>query len=165
MKEQIIQLHNEGFSYREIADKIGCSKSTISYHIGKRTNKPKGKGEALVCKCKGKKSHSAMMCKECWKTIRFEKQEKRTLEDISLIGNARVKWSTLRELARRKLERLGVKKECKICQFDIVVDCCHIKPISKFKSNSLVGEVNSKENLVYLCPNHHKMFDKGLIEL
>ena len=35
MKEKIIQLKNEGKSYREIEKILGCSKGTISYHCGK----------------------------------------------------------------------------------------------------------------------------------
>ena len=35
MKEKIIQLKNEGKSYREIEKILNCSKGTISYHLGK----------------------------------------------------------------------------------------------------------------------------------
>ena len=34
MKEQIIALHRQGLSYREIQAELGCSKGTIAYHIG-----------------------------------------------------------------------------------------------------------------------------------
>jgi 5-methylcytosine-specific restriction endonuclease McrA len=34
MKEKILELRNEGKSYREIQKILGCSKSTISYHCG-----------------------------------------------------------------------------------------------------------------------------------
>lgn len=34
MKERILQLRKEGLSYRDIAEKLGCSKSTVSYHCG-----------------------------------------------------------------------------------------------------------------------------------
>lgn len=58
-----------------------------------------------------------------------------------------------------------VEKKCKICNFDIAVEVAHIKPISKFKETALMEEVNSMNNLIYLCPNHHTMFDMGLIKL
>lgn len=32
IKEEILQLRKEGFSYREIQKKLNCSKSTINYH-------------------------------------------------------------------------------------------------------------------------------------
>ncbi len=34
MKEQILKLRTEGLSYRQIQRKLGCSRGTISYHIG-----------------------------------------------------------------------------------------------------------------------------------
>ncbi len=63
------------------------------------------------------------------------------------------------------MERHGPKKECQICGFDVVVEVCHIKAIAGFPETALMGEVNSLDNLVYLCPNHHAMFDKQLIDI
>lgn len=34
MKEKIIQLYAKGKSYRDIQKELGCSKGTISYHLG-----------------------------------------------------------------------------------------------------------------------------------
>ena len=33
-KDEIVRLHKEGKSYNQIKDILGCSKGTISYHIG-----------------------------------------------------------------------------------------------------------------------------------
>ena len=33
MKEKIISLHQKGFSYNQIKKELGCSKSTINYHL------------------------------------------------------------------------------------------------------------------------------------
>ncbi len=44
MKDKILKLRKLGKSYNEIADKLGCSKSTISYHCsvnGKESNRIK----------------------------------------------------------------------------------------------------------------------------
>ena len=35
LKEAIIYLHKKGLSYRKIQNQLACSKSTISYHLGK----------------------------------------------------------------------------------------------------------------------------------
>ena len=32
IKDEILQLRKEGFSYRDIQDKLKCSRSTINYH-------------------------------------------------------------------------------------------------------------------------------------
>ena len=34
LKEQIIELKSQGHSYNIIKEKLGCSKGTISYHVG-----------------------------------------------------------------------------------------------------------------------------------
>ena len=34
LKEQILELKNQGYSYNQIKEKLGCSKGTIAYHIG-----------------------------------------------------------------------------------------------------------------------------------
>lgn len=39
MKEKILQLRDQGFSYQEIKNKLGCSLGTISYHCGEGQKK------------------------------------------------------------------------------------------------------------------------------
>lgn len=34
MKDKILELRHKGYSYQMIKDELGCSKSTISYHLG-----------------------------------------------------------------------------------------------------------------------------------
>lgn len=34
LKEQILNLKNKGYSYNQIKKELGCSKGTISYHVG-----------------------------------------------------------------------------------------------------------------------------------
>lgn len=34
MKEQILELRNQGRTYHEICEQLGCSKSTVAYHCG-----------------------------------------------------------------------------------------------------------------------------------
>jgi predicted transcriptional regulator len=33
MEQQILQLHNQGLNYNQIANTLGCSRSTVRYHI------------------------------------------------------------------------------------------------------------------------------------
>ena len=61
-----------------------------------------------------------------------------------------------------------VEKVCAYChnhEFDGILEVHHIKGITKFDPHTKVSEINSKENLVWLCPNHHRMLEMGLIEL
>jgi CRISPR/Cas system Type II protein with McrA/HNH and RuvC-like nuclease domain len=39
MKEKILELREKGYSYQMIAKELGCSKSTISYHLGDNQKK------------------------------------------------------------------------------------------------------------------------------
>lgn len=34
MKDEILRLYKSGYSYQDIADELGCAKSTVCYHIG-----------------------------------------------------------------------------------------------------------------------------------
>lgn len=80
-----------------------------------------------------------------------------------------VKFNKIRLKAREVAEKFyKMVKHCKFCkddEFDSVVEVCHIRPISYFPLDTQLKIVNSKENLVYLCPSHHKLLDKGLISI
>jgi hypothetical protein len=81
-------------------------------------------------------------------------------------GNARVKYSKIRTMAREFLDAWEIPQVCKVCGYDIHVQCCHIKPISEFDEHtSLIIDVNHPNNLVYLCPNHHWEMDHGYLKL
>jgi HNH endonuclease len=73
-------------------------------------------------------------------------------------------FALVRSRARTIAKYLKMNK-CTICGYDKHIEICHIKPISEFSKNSLVSEINSQDNLVALCPNHHWEFDSGLITL
>jgi predicted HNH restriction endonuclease len=45
------------------------------------------------------------------------------------------------------------------------VDVCHIRALADFPLSALLGEINDEANLVYLCPNHHRELDAGLLKL
>jgi hypothetical protein len=56
-------------------------------------------------------------------------------------------------------------QECKVCGYDTHVEVCHIKSVSSFSDDTLISEINSIDNLVGLCPNHHWEFDNNIIKL
>lgn len=73
--------------------------------------------------------------------------------------------STICKHARRVFFRSGLPKECKVCQYDTHIDIAHIKSVSSFPDDAKISEINSSENLMALCPNHHWEFDSGLIKI
>jgi predicted restriction endonuclease len=57
------------------------------------------------------------------------------------------------------------EKKCKVCGYDKHVEVCHIKSVSSFGDEDLITEINSFDNLIGLCPNHHWEFDNGHINI
>jgi predicted restriction endonuclease len=61
--------------------------------------------------------------------------------------------------AKRYLEKIYGGDRCLICGWNKTPnEVCHIIPAK-------VGGQTKVENLILLCPNHHKMYDRGLIPL
>ncbi len=59
----------------------------------------------------------------------------------------------------------GTPKQCFVCGYDKFVDICHIVAVRTFEKTAKVSDINSRSNLVYLCPNHHHELDGGLLKL
>lgn len=54
---------------------------------------------------------------------------------------------------------------CQVCGYENHVELAHIKPISEFEDNAKLQTVNSSDNLLVLCRNHHWEFDHGMLSL
>lgn len=52
----------------------------------------------------------------------------------------------------------------KICRYDKHYEVCHIIPISNFKNEDKMFEVNKPSNLIALCRNCHWEFDHNLMD-
>lgn len=74
------------------------------------------------------------------------------------------KFSYINFLARR-IAKILFPRECKICGYTNHVEVHHIHSISSFSTDTPIGVVNSKDNLVYLCPNHHWEVEHNIIQL
>ncbi len=122
----------------------------------------------IVCKkCGEEKEHKAKgFCSNCYRKYAWERKKgicKRCKREIFIHAkgfcpgcyNFVFKLEYNKEWNRRKYHNIKselykeVTKSCVLCGFDKVVDLHHL---DENKKN------NSKENLVGLCPNHHKMF-------
>lgn len=57
------------------------------------------------------------------------------------------------------------KQYCELCGYENFIDVAHIKPIASFSKDTPFFVVNTLSNLIGLCPNHHREFDNGYIEL
>lgn len=73
--------------------------------------------------------------------------------------------STIRRHAAKVFSGSNSSSSCYICGYSIHVQVCHIKPVSSFKEESTLSEINDISNLIALCPNHHWEFDNGFLEI
>jgi predicted restriction endonuclease len=54
---------------------------------------------------------------------------------------------------------------CKVCGYNKHIQVCHIKSVSSFNDDNLITDINSFDNLIGLCPNHHWEYDNGYLVL
>lgn len=87
----------------------------------------------------------------------------------SLTKSARLSYagslsSKIREHSRAVYNRAKMPRACVVCSYNKHIEVAHIKPVSEFDNNETIAVINSLDNLVALCPNHHWEFDNGLID-
>ena len=169
MKEQIIKLRKEGKTYQEISDIVGCAKSTINYNLnpGQRikTNKRNKKNKTDKCSCGNVKMKKSKKCQTCANKLKKENLLNKSIEETSHSNGTGHKFTYIRQVARNFKIKEGKPKLCSICGFKHHVEVCHIKAISSFSTDTKISVVNNLNNLIYLCPNHHYMFDHDLIDI
>ncbi len=129
-----------------------------------------------------KRKKKVRTCKHCGKDITTPKGEpqRRTvcddcntnIVDWSIItiadmwGRRRYqKNSAIRTLAKRNYDKSDKPKCCIICRYGTHYEVCNIKSIKDFKDTALVIKVNSLDNLVALCRNHHWELDNGILNI
>ena len=69
--------------------------------------------------------------------------------------------SRVRDLARVAYKRSGKPLACEECGYDTHVVIHHKKPIGEHSDDTPIAEINSMENLMCLCPNHHWEIHNG----
>lgn len=72
--------------------------------------------------------------------------------------------ANIRNLNRSWNKELTLRP-CQNCSYDKHVELCHIKAVSSFSDDALIGEVNHLDNIIQLCPNCHWELDNGLLDL
>jgi len=65
----------------------------------------------------------------------------------------------------RKQYLSALPYECVRCGYDKHIEVCHRRSLASFPDDTPISVVNSLDNLVGLCPNHHWEFDHGLLQL
>lgn len=73
--------------------------------------------------------------------------------------------SSIRKLAERAYKSSGKPYCCAKCDYSNHVEVAHIKAVSDFDDSVTIAEINSIDNLIALCPNHHWEYDHGILKL
>lgn len=138
-----------------------CSRSCAALYNNKDPN-VRRRTKTKQCKtCSTLVYSHYTYCSDCFKARGVDWA---TVSYDELRGKAKYqKNSRIRDLARRKLLKTTQKQECSVCGYDKHVHVCHKKAISDFPGTTTISEINSIDNLVYLCPNCHWEFDNNLL--
>jgi hypothetical protein len=142
-----------------------CSKSCSATfnNMGVRRH---GNGMALLCKCGNKKSRASKQCKQCLTNEQRQDAYERPISFyLNQKSHSRFKHNRVRGWGKKVMEIWNIPKKCVVCGYDLHVECCHKTPISDFPVDTKMKVVNSEENLVYLCRNHHWEFDNNYLKL
>jgi hypothetical protein len=138
-----------------------CSRSCSATANNKAM--PKRRRRRYFCQvCGSEAGHRRKYC--ALHGTRAEVTQQTSIRDIQ----QRAQYQTnarIRQLARRAYRDSGLPLRCVICGYSTHVEICHKRSIAEFPDHALVFEVNARDNLICLCPNHHWEFDHGLLSL
>jgi hypothetical protein len=84
-----------------------------------------------------------------------------TLAELRLAAGAANRYhAKLRGYSRRAYKG---PNSCAVCQYEIHIEIAHIVSAKDFDPNTKLSVVNSSDNLVALCRNHHWELDNGFL--
>lgn len=158
---------------KEVTDsltkRLFCSKScSASFNNTLRIKSKKYSYLYNECSCGKPKTKKAEYCKECFKIEAGKPILEKTLRELTASSDTSIRFNAVRAHARKFMKQSNIVKECIKCktnEFKDILEVCHIKALKDFSEETLIKEVNSLNNLIYLCPSHHTLLDKGLITI
>jgi len=112
----------------------------------------------------GKTSHSErrvdyieVTCTGCGKTLEKTPSRAKRSERQFCSQDCYLKWNKShqeKQVGRRQRMREKEEKRCDVCGWDRFLEMAHIVP-------SRDGGTYHKNNILFLCPNHHRLLDHG----
>ena len=146
-----------------------CSQSCAGQYNNK--NLPKRKAKLRKCRAcdvmiGGEEYGQRVHCFECIKNKKHYKgrpTEMQTIEELTKRdGQQSNRYSQIRYHGRNLYKKELSSLCCEKCGYDKHVELCHKQAISEFDKNTLVLEVNRRDNIMFLCPNCHWEYDHNL---
>lgn len=139
---------------------VHCSRSCAAQYNNSKRIIPK------FCKtCGCSIDHKGNYCDKCrYKgNISGEDYTSITIGDLRARYDLHAYHAKLRGNSRSVYAKSANPLSCLICKYDKHVDICHVRAIADFTQESTVSEVNSIDNLIALCKNHHWEFDNDML--
>lgn len=161
---KIIEVPENG-KVSQIRLKKFCNSSCFAkYNNQKRNNKK------YYCQICGTEisSKSKKYCEKCRNTLKRKSSTKLLQITKGEIFKERGYFkarSCICKQARYIFKRENEHPKCIVCGYDKFIEACHIKAVAEFEDTATLEEINNINNLVGLCPNHHKEFDNGLLDI
>lgn len=108
-------------------------------------------------------SYRRNRCDEHWKEFVEGKYKNKTVGEyrsMQSVAGKHPSWrhSHIRALARSWLRDMTLSP-CSKCGYNKHVELAHIREISSFPDDAKLSEINSRDNVLPLCPNCHWEFD------
>jgi len=117
LKDQILELKTQGYSYKEIKEKLGCSKGTICYHVGvgqkDKTGQRRSDGRTKIRKFL-QEYKAGKKCADCGEDYPYWMLEFDHLRDKSF---------TIGQFSSKTVDLEKIKIEIEKCE--IVCSNCH----------------------------------------
>ena len=186
LKENILKLRKEGKLYKEICDKLNCSKATVSYHCINAQL-----GDNYITNNCGKLSKKLINeINDYYKThtgkqtalkfnISLSTVKRYTEKKLILLSNKEKKEKNYSKIKsfRQKIKEKSVEYKggkCEICDYDKCITALefhHLNPKSKdfgIGNYSTLGWDKIKNEInkcILVCANCHREIHYGLIDL
>jgi hypothetical protein len=137
---------------------------------GKRRHPPRTCKKCNLTYVTSKTHRSLSICIDCTSQIntteQIKKMSKKDYRERESVKNRHPSWlnSHIRNFNRSWNSELR-KLPCQKCGYNTHVELAHIKGIKDFNDDSTIEEINSPDNILVLCPNHHWEFDNGILKI
>ena len=133
-----------------------------------RENTSKNKKNHTCYSCGDKRDKNSELCRKCFNIINNPINEKTLGSFIQGEKYLSSKCQSIRKDARVKMEKWFPieTRECKYCktkEFKDVLEVHHLKNILSFSLETKIKEINNIDNMIWVCPSHHAMIEKGLL--
>lgn len=148
-----------------------CSANIILKEIPKRIAKVR---KCIVCNSSFRHSYkkdnkyTSTLCKICFDKKKLSPR-KTTIGEVRnsiAVKNKHPSWLHSRVRTNCSSWNKELKNyPCQVCGYTLHIELCHIKSIGSFDNNTTLEIVNSPDNLLVLCRNHHWEFDNNFLEL